>query len=78
MRAETHFPAFSRVSKPAMIMAIFLGLGTIFRVTWVITPNVPSAPTNSRSSWYPQAFFNVLVPSCMISPVGRTTSRPRT
>jgi len=78
MRLDTHLPASSSLSKAARTIADLLGLGATFRVTSVMMPRVPSLPTNSRSSWYPEEFLMVLVPTWMIEPSARTTSSPST
>jgi hypothetical protein len=76
--AETVSAASSTSLNRARIVAFVSGMGMSFRITFVMTPNVPSLPTKSLVRSYPTTPFMVLTPRLSISPVASTTSMPST
>ena len=54
------------------------GRGNVFSVAAVITPRVPSDPTKISFREYPVLSLTSVLRLWIISPLGVTTSRPRT
>ena len=71
-------PFFFHYFKCRQTPEILAGLGMSWITACVTTPSVPSAPMNRFTRLYPVELFMSLPPGRMISPVGSTTSSPRT
>ena len=76
--AFTASAASSSVRKVAVMVRTASGLGTTLITALVITPSVPSDPTNSSVRLYPTTSLMHLEPVRTTSPVGSTTSSPMT
>src|SRR5690606_9074392 len=73
--ADTAWHASSLLGNEHIKSMFCLGLGISFKTALVIMPNVPSEPIMSCVRLYPEAYFNVLAPVQIMSPVGKTTSK---